>query len=194
MFYTTQEYRDDCNIGMSEHSTACSFAAKSISLGLFMNAIAKQSTAIHLQSAWKLRASMLAIQADKPPHPPDLGAFSLIFSDLEKCVMTDSLQPWAPGRRAEGQLLVKLTYKPFEDDEKDTGYREAEAFAMMLQEQAITDIKSAAGQLLAPSSSQMYPLVLSVVKRDFVKKSTVSSEQYLQRNITYMSNKTGGAN
>lgn len=40
---------------------------------------------------------------------------------------------------------MKMTYKPFEDDETDVGYREAEAFALMLQEQAITDIKSAAG-------------------------------------------------
>ena len=55
------------------------------------------------------------------------------------------LQPVTPGQKAEGQLHLKLTYKPFEDDEKDTGYREAEAFALMLQEQAITDIKSAAG-------------------------------------------------
>lgn len=39
-----------------------------------------------------------------------------------------------------------MTYKPFEDDESDTaGYQEAEAYALLLQEQAITDIKSAAG-------------------------------------------------
>lgn len=42
-------------------------------------------------------------------------------------------------------------YKPFEDDETDIGYREAEAYALMLQEQAITDIKSAAGD--SPSAS-----------------------------------------
>lgn len=56
------------------------------------------------------------------------------------------LQPSLPGQKAEGQLLLKLTYKPFEDDESDAAYKEAEAYAQMLQEQAITDIKSAAGQ------------------------------------------------
>ena len=57
-----------------------------------------------------------------------------------------AVQPYTPGMRAEGQLHLKMTYKPFEDDETDTGgYREAEAYALMLQEQAITDIKSAAG-------------------------------------------------
>lgn len=55
------------------------------------------------------------------------------------------MQPWTPGLKAEGELHLKLTYKPFEDDETDAGYREAEAYALMLQEQAITDIKSAAG-------------------------------------------------
>ena len=41
-----------------------------------------------------------------------------------------------------------MTYKPFEDDESDTaGYQEAEAYALLLQEQGITDIKSAAGDL-----------------------------------------------
>ena len=64
-----------------------------------------------------------------------------------------ALQPSLPGQKAEGQLLLKLTYKPFEDDETDAAYKEAEAYAQMLQEQAITDIKSAAGQpssLLSP--------------------------------------------
>ena len=55
------------------------------------------------------------------------------------------LQPWTTGKKPEGQLHVKLTYKPFEDDESNSSYREAEAYALMLQEQAITDIKSAAG-------------------------------------------------
>ena len=60
-------------------------------------------------------------------------------------VLCTVLQPWTPGKKTEGQLHVKLTYKPFEDDESNSGYREAEAYALMLQEQAITDIKSAAG-------------------------------------------------
>ena len=66
-----------------------------------------------------------------------------------------AVQPSVPGQKAEGQLLVKLTYKPFEDDETDTGYKEAEAYALMLQEQAITDIKSAAGMQNNHTSSWM---------------------------------------
>lgn len=65
------------------------------------------------------------------------------------------MQPWAPGSRAEGELRVELTYKPFEDDETDTGYREAEAYALMLQEQAITDIKSAAGMPVGQSQRRI---------------------------------------
>ena len=58
------------------------------------------------------------------------------------------LQSWAPGKKSEGHLHLKMTYKPFEDDESDTaGYQEAEAYALLLQEQGITDIKSAAGDL-----------------------------------------------
>ena len=56
------------------------------------------------------------------------------------------MQPLVPGGKSEGQVHLKMTYKPFEDDESDTaGYQEAEAYALLLQEQAITDIKSAAG-------------------------------------------------
>ena len=59
------------------------------------------------------------------------------------------LQSWVPGQKSEGHLHLKMTYKPFEDDETDTsGYQEAEAYALLLQEQAITDIKSAAGIVL----------------------------------------------
>ena len=54
-------------------------------------------------------------------------------------------QPYTPGLRAEGELHLQLTYKPFEDDEHESEVREAEAYAQKLQEQAITDIKSAAG-------------------------------------------------
>ncbi|KIY92461.1 hypothetical protein MNEG_15502 [Monoraphidium neglectum] len=59
---------------------------------------------------------------------------------------------WLPlyddaGRRlGEGEVLLDLNYKPFVDDDQDSGYREAEAFArqMQLQTEEITDIRSAA--------------------------------------------------
>lgn len=40
-----------------------------------------------------------------------------------------------------------MTYKPFEDDDTDSGYREAEAYALLLQQQAITDVKVGFRQL-----------------------------------------------
>ena len=43
--------------------------------------------------------------------------------------------------QASGQLHLEVTYKPFEDDDTDSGYREAEAYALLLQQQAITDVK-----------------------------------------------------
>ncbi|KAK9809249.1 hypothetical protein WJX72_012084 [[Myrmecia] bisecta] len=54
------------------------------------------------------------------------------------------VMPVSPNRRAQGELHMEITYKPFEDDDYDGGYREAEAYALMMQQQAITDIKSAA--------------------------------------------------
>jgi len=57
---------------------------------------------------------------------------------------------WLPGAMAEfrycmlqasGDLHLEVTYKPFEDDDTDSGYREAEAYALLLQQQAITDVK-----------------------------------------------------
>lgn len=50
----------------------------------------------------------------------------------------------------DGEVLLELTYKPFEEDEQDSGYREAEAFQRTLQqltnaqEERITDVRSAA--------------------------------------------------
>ncbi|PNW86145.1 hypothetical protein CHLRE_02g074900v5 [Chlamydomonas reinhardtii] len=44
-----------------------------------------------------------------------------------------------------GEVLVELTYKDFDDDEQDSGYREAENFTKQAAAQApITDIRSAA--------------------------------------------------
>ncbi|KAL0042532.1 hypothetical protein WJX79_002601 [Trebouxia sp. C0005] len=54
------------------------------------------------------------------------------------------VQPSASGIKASGDLHLEVTYKPFEDDDTDSGYREAEAYALLLQQQAITDVKSAA--------------------------------------------------
>ena len=36
---------------------------------------------------------------------------------------------------------MELTYRRFEDDDADSGYREAEAYALALQQHAITDFK-----------------------------------------------------
>lgn len=46
-----------------------------------------------------------------------------------------------PAVQASGELHVELTYRQFEDDETDPGYREAEAYALALQQHAITDVK-----------------------------------------------------
>ena len=51
--------------------------------------------------------------------------------------------------QAKGELHLEVTYKPFEDDDADSGYREAEAYALLLQQQAITDVKVG---LLHPAS------------------------------------------
>lgn len=48
---------------------------------------------------------------------------------------------WCDAMQAKGELHLEVTYKPFEDDDTDSGYREAEAYALLLQQQAITDVK-----------------------------------------------------
>ena len=50
--------------------------------------------------------------------------------------------------QASGELHLEVTYKPFEDDDTDSGYREAEAYALLLQQQAITDVKVGFRQLV----------------------------------------------
>ena len=56
--------------------------------------------------------------------------------------MTDgSLLDMCRPLQADGELNLEVTYKPFEDDEQDSGYREAEAFALLRQQQNITDVK-----------------------------------------------------
>lgn len=52
--------------------------------------------------------------------------------------------------QAKGELHLEVTYKPFEDDDTDSGYREAEAYALLLQQQAITDVKVGAGPTSLP--------------------------------------------
>ena len=53
---------------------------------------------------------------------------------------TSLLHMWR-ALQADGELNLEVTYKPFEDDEQDSGYREAEAFALLRQQQNITDVK-----------------------------------------------------
>ena len=38
--------------------------------------------------------------------------------------------------------VLFMASQPFEEDEADSGYREAEAYALLMQEAAITDVKS----------------------------------------------------
>ena len=47
--------------------------------------------------------------------------------------------------KSQGELNLQLVYKAYEDNEADAGYREAEAYAGLIQGKGITDIKSAAG-------------------------------------------------
>lgn len=59
--------------------------------------------------------------------------------------------------RSQGELRLQIAYKAFEDDEVDAGYREGEAYSGMLQEQGISDVKSAAG--MSALISQVSPHV-----------------------------------
>lgn len=82
---------------------------------------------------------------------PDVGWVDFVLRDIpEDGTITTWLpvQPTPPLTKGEGEILLDLTYKPFMDDEYDSGYREAEALlgAIVSKEQQvpITDIKSAA--------------------------------------------------
>ena len=59
-----------------------------------------------------------------------------------------SLQP-------RGQLRLDIAYKPFEDDDVDAGYRDGEAFALLMQQRGITDVKVLS--LLISSIAQQLP-------------------------------------
>ena len=61
-------------------------------------------------------------------------------------VRGDGQQAHKPRFRMQGELQLQVVYKAFEDDEVDAGYRDGEAYAGMLQEQGISDVKSAAGE------------------------------------------------
>lgn len=66
--------------------------------------------------------------------------------------------------QASGELHVELTYRRFEDDDADSGYREAEAYALALQQHAITDFKvcvqavSTSAQLLVTANLWSIPV------------------------------------
>ncbi|CAD7700131.1 unnamed protein product [Ostreobium quekettii] len=76
---------------------------------------------------------------------PDVGKVVLPLARLRP---DECLSVWLPvlpinaGQQAQGELKLDLTYRPFQDDTYDSGYREAEAFQQELQ--TITDVKSAA--------------------------------------------------
>jgi len=82
----------------------------------------------------------------------DVSYAKIPLSDLPP---TGSMDAWfelessMPGESSGGSLRLSLTYKPFQDDENDSGYREAVAQAFILEDEKIesdmiTDVKSAA--------------------------------------------------
>lgn len=82
----------------------------------------------------------------------DVSYAKIPLSDLPP---TGSMDAWfelessMPAESSGGSLRLSLTYKPFQDDENDSGYREAVAQAFILEDEKIesdmiTDIKSAA--------------------------------------------------
>ncbi len=83
---------------------------------------------------------------------PSVGFVKLPLSRIPP---DGSLDAWLPVRHPRdrawglgGELHLSLTYKPFVEEESEAGEsaEEAEAYAVMLQRQAITDIRSAAGK------------------------------------------------
>lgn len=81
----------------------------------------------------------------------EVGYARMPLSELPKDGAMDVWLPVEssmPGEKTQGAIHVALTYKPFQDDDKDSGYREAAAFAAMSGSQdaegEITDVKSAA--------------------------------------------------
>ncbi len=75
------------------------------------------------------------------------------------------MQSSVPGQRGQGELHVQLIYKPFEDEEEETDstYQQAEAFAAASQDQNITDVRSAAGAQ-SPSSQLLVAEQLGISK------------------------------
>lgn len=82
----------------------------------------------------------------------DVSYAKIPLSDLPP---TGSMDAWfelessMPAESSGGSVRLSLTYKPFQDDENDGGYREAAAQAFMMEDepiesQKIIDIKSAA--------------------------------------------------
>ena len=61
-------------------------------------------------------------------------------------------QSSAAGHRRQGEVQVQLIYKPYEDDEEEDE-AEPEPYELLVEEQNITDIKSAAG----PRPDLAYP-------------------------------------
>ena len=84
-------------------------------------------------------------------------AVGFVKLPLSRIPSDGRLDAWLPVRHHRdrawgmgGELHLSLTYKPFVEEESDAGSsaEEAEAYAVMLQRQAITDIRSAAGTLV----------------------------------------------
>lgn len=82
-------------------------------------------------------------------------AVGFVRLPLSRIPADGCLDAWLPVRHHRdrawgmgGELHLTLTYKPFVEEESEAGSsaEEAEAYAVMLQRQAITDIRSAAGE------------------------------------------------
>jgi len=101
-----------------------------------------------------LQAQTLDIQV-RDSHLTGRPLIGHVSLPLSKVPIDDTLDCWLPiqdaqplaaNARPAGELHLKLNYKPFEDDEADSGGEargnEAEALALAMQEEAITDVKS----------------------------------------------------
>ena len=79
----------------------------------------------------------------------EVGRAKLALTDIPVDSTMDvwlSVESSMPGEGSQGAVHLSITYRPFLDDDADSGYREAAAFAetMGSQDGEITDVKSAA--------------------------------------------------
>lgn len=89
-----------------------------------------------------LPCTSFSLMATKAPLTfNDQSDLACLLSSAHVCMSESVTSTVNVGMQAKGELHLEVTYKPFEDDDTDSGYREAEAYALLLQQQAITDVK-----------------------------------------------------